>query len=67
MTQACTQCPWRTDEPVARIAEVRSVWHVYREHPDTWRKVIGSDRPPQDPDPDTADGLAALAAVSGTN
>ena len=47
MTHACTQCPWRTDEPVARIAEVRSVWHVYREHPDTWRKVIGSDRPPQ--------------------
>jgi hypothetical protein len=63
----CTICGWFTDEPVKRIAEARSSWHVYRAHPETWRQVIGSNRPPLDPDPDTAQGLAELAAVTGMN
>jgi hypothetical protein len=63
----CTLCGWFTDEPVQRIAEARSVWHVYRDHRDTWRVLAGSDRPPLDPDPDTVDGYAELAAITGTN
>lgn len=32
------------------IAGCLATWHVYENHPDVWRSVIG-DRPPVDPDP----------------
>lgn len=63
----CTECTWSTYEPAKRIAEARSSWHVYRDHPGTWLEIIGSDRPPLDPDPGTADGYAILAAMTETN
>lgn len=68
VTHRCTEpgCTWRTSEPVKRIAEAAATWHVYREHPGTWRQVVG-DRPPRDPDPGTAEGRASLATVAGTN
>ena len=66
MSHSCTLCDWSTAEPAQRIAEARSVWHVYRDHPDTWLELAG-DRPPLDPDPDTVDGYAILAAETSVN
>jgi hypothetical protein len=63
---SCTLCDWSTAEPVKKVAEARSVWHVYRDHPQTWLDLAG-DRPPEDPDPDTAGGYAILATMAGLN
>ena len=66
MKHSCTECDWYTEDPVKRIAEARATYHVYRKRPERWREVVG-DRPPLDPDPDTPDGFASLAGITGTN
>lgn len=43
-------CVWMSAETREDIAGCLATWHVYENHPDVWRSVIG-DRPPVDPDP----------------
>ena len=66
VNHACTLCDWFTAEPAKNIAKARAAWHVYRDHPDTWLAAMG-DQPPLNPDPDTADGYAILAATTAVN
>ena len=63
MAHSCNQphCDWRTAEPDRLISGCLATWHVYEEHPDVWRRVIG-DRPPLDPDPRIP---AVRAQISG--
>jgi hypothetical protein len=60
----CFACPWESIEPAQEIAQCMGSWHVYEEHPDIWRHVVG-DRPPHDLDPRTADGLMQIMAGRG--
>lgn len=50
MAHVCSQCPWRTSEPEPAVSGALASWHVYEQHPESWRQAIG-DRPPRDPDP----------------
>jgi hypothetical protein len=44
-------CKWTSGEqPNHAISGCLASWHVYEEHPEIWKRVIG-DRPPNDPDP----------------
>jgi hypothetical protein len=63
MAHVCRQpgCGWQTAEPEQAVAEALSVWHVYEEHPEVWRRLAG-DRPPLDPDPRD---LAVRMQISG--
>jgi hypothetical protein len=55
-------CDWAADADLPlHISGCFAAWHIYEDHPDVWRRVIGN-RPPIDPDPRTEDGLA-LAIV----
>jgi hypothetical protein len=46
------QCGWVSHNwPSLHIAGCEASWHVYEEHREAWIKIIGSDRPPRDPDP----------------
>lgn len=36
--------------PSGLEAQRGAVWHVYDDHPEEWRRVVG-DRPPRDPRP----------------
>jgi hypothetical protein len=45
-------CGWTSrDWPTRDQAGCESSWHVYEEHRETWVLVVGTDRPPVDPDP----------------
>jgi hypothetical protein len=46
----CTNCGWQTLEPEQVVSGCLAAWHVYEQHPELWRRVMG-DRPPGDPDP----------------
>lgn len=50
MAHSCNYCSWNTAEPDQLITGCLAAWHVYENHPDVWRAVIG-DRLPLDPDP----------------
>jgi hypothetical protein len=50
MAHSCNHCDWATAEPEQHVSGPLAAWHVYEDHPDVWRRVIG-DRPPRDPDP----------------
>lgn len=57
-------CGWVTGESVREIALHLAAWHVYEQHPGTWREVIG-DRPPLDPDPRRPEVRMVLEALAG--
>jgi len=60
----CGLCEWAAEEVTRHAAGSLASWHVYEQHPDTWRSLFG-DRPPIDPDPRTAAGRQkALAEAS---
>ena len=50
MAHSCGHCEWQTMEPEYRVSGCLATWHVYENHPDVWRRIMG-DRPPRDPDP----------------
>jgi hypothetical protein len=46
------ECGWcSADWPTRDQAGCEASWHVYEEHRATWVSIVGSDRPPIDPDP----------------
>ena len=53
-------CVWATGEPVEVISGCLATWHVYEQHRDVWKNVMG-DRPPSDPDPRTPEGQGKIA------
>jgi hypothetical protein len=46
----CKYCDWQTLEPEPAVSGGLATWHVYEQHPEAWRRIVG-DRPPRDPDP----------------
>ena len=61
MAHACGYCDWQTAEPEQVVSGCLAAWHVYEQHPEIWRRVIG-DRVPRDPDPRDP---AVRAQISG--
>jgi len=49
----CKICPERQVWSNAPSTVHAATWHVYTEHPQAWKDVVG-DRPPLDPLPETA-------------
>lgn len=48
----CGVCGWQSREwPTQDQAGCEASWHVYEQHREEWIEIIGSDRPPVDPDP----------------
>lgn len=60
-TATCHLCEWQDWAASEEVAKAESVWHVYREHPQRWRSLIGT-RQPREPDPHTAHGRQQLRA-----
>lgn len=50
MRTACSLCSWRSEAAGRQVVACLAAWHVYEEHQDAWKAVIGSGRPPRDPD-----------------
>lgn len=41
----CTRCLWRESWTTKLAAMAAAVWHVFEEHPEDWRRVIGKQPP----------------------
>lgn len=51
-------CIWAADEDLPiHVSGCLTTWHVYEDHPEIWLEQIGN-RPPNDPDPRTDEGMA---------
>jgi hypothetical protein len=61
--KAVPGCQWATEAPIKDVVGCAAAWHVYEEHPEVWRSVFG-DRPPQDPDPRTNEGMLRIAQAN---
>lgn len=57
-------CNWITEIYEEDITGCLATWHVFEEHPEVWKEIIG-DRPPIDPDPRTEAGMAEI--IRGRN
>ena len=44
-TATCSLCDWREWSASEEVAQVLSVWHVYQEHPEAWRLLLGKRAP----------------------
>jgi hypothetical protein len=57
-------CEWTSGLQMNKqIAGSLSSWHVYEEHREVWISVIGSDRPPRDPDPRKPEIMSQLRTL----
>lgn len=52
-TFICHACPHSEAWTSRGAAQSAAVWHVYTVHPNLWLGVVGGDRAPRDPQPET--------------